>query len=118
MLGPAACGRVGTGRYPVRFPLAWSFSPSENDEKVVFLGSFWNRFGIVLASFWHLFGIILASFWHHVARSTATRLVPRYRDTAVFGKVQYRVPRSYQKFVPRTALFSYVPRCTAYRGAQ
>ena len=42
--------------------------------------------------------------------------IPRYRDTAVFGKVQYRVPRSYWKLVPRTALFSDVPRCTAVRS--
>ncbi len=77
MVGPAACGRVGTERYPVRFPpRAECGFPTKNSEKdrslvafrhrfAIVLASCWHRVGIVLASFWHRFGIVLALFWYH-----------------------------------------------------
>ena len=30
------------------------------------MGSFWNRFGIILGSFLDRFGIVLGSFWDYV----------------------------------------------------
>ncbi len=68
VVGSAACGRVGTGRYPVRFlsRADYVFRTQHNENTGcafgVFVVSVGNHLWVMLWSFWDNVGIMLGSF--------------------------------------------------------
>ena len=81
VVGSAACGRVGTGRYPVRFlsRADYVFRTQHNENTGcafgvfvvsagnhlwVMLWSFWDNVGIIWRTFGGHFENIMGPFWH------------------------------------------------------